>query len=186
MNRYLGDEQAARLTETFLEKGRAAVFARDDIFLREGEAGGMIGYVVEGGFRHLRRDSRGTEKIAGYSFAGDFVAAFRAFDGEASAVTIQAVEQSAVRLLTPDEAVNLLGWECWCRVAQAAIADIYGRLLLTHTASPGERYDSLAANVPAIFTAVSLREIASYLRMTPETLSRIRTKQSKTLNTGKQ
>ena len=39
-----------------------------------------------------------------------------------------------------------------------------------------ERYLQLQKRVPDILNRVNLKEIASYLRITPETLSRIRTR----------
>jgi len=42
--------------------------------------------------------------------------------------------------------------------------------------SPLERYNAVLRRSPQLFQHVPLRHIASYLRMSPETLSRIRAK----------
>jgi CRP/FNR family transcriptional regulator, anaerobic regulatory protein len=42
------------------------------------------------------------------------------------------------------------------------------------TASPIERYRRVIARSPQLFQEVPLKYIADYLRMTPETLSRLR------------
>jgi CRP-like cAMP-binding protein len=44
--------------------------------------------------------------------------------------------------------------------------------------SAEERYDRLVARSPHVLQLVSQKDIASYLRMTPETFSRLRRKRS--------
>lgn len=42
------------------------------------------------------------------------------------------------------------------------------------TSSPFERYNRILERSPQVFQEIPLKYIASYLRMTPETLSRLR------------
>jgi CRP-like cAMP-binding protein len=164
------------MIEIFLEKGEVRNFAKDEIFLREGQRTDLIGYVHTGGFRHLVEASDGTERIAGYSFECDFITNFSALVNEGSAVTIQAIRESTVYMMRREEIHSYQTWEYRCRVAEVSLSDVYGRLLLMHTGTAEERYLGLIDHFPAILNEVPLREIASFLRMTPETLSRIRKK----------
>jgi CRP-like cAMP-binding protein len=174
LNKYLNTKGIVRMAERFLEEGTVRVFERDQAFLRQGEGSNLIGYVKEGAFRHLRQGSDGRERIAGYSFTGEFITAFPAFEDEVSAVTIQAMRRSTVHFLPFDEAERHQSWEFCCKIARAALHDVYGKLLMLHTATQEERYVSLVTRVPQILDEVPLREIASFLGMAPETLSRIR------------
>ncbi len=61
------------------------------------------------------------------------------------------------------------------RMAEITLGDMFG-LLLAHSGTAGERYRALLDYRPDIVNEVSLKEIASLLGMTPETLSRIRKK----------
>lgn len=54
----------------------------------------------------------------------------------------------------------------------------YSRYLDLFRFTPEERYLQLLKKCPAIFQMVSLKEIASYLKITPVHMSRIRRKQS--------
>ncbi len=174
--RYLAVEEAPRMIEIFLEQGTVRKFAKDEFFLEEGKKTDLIGYVKEGGFRHLVQASDGRERISGYSFVNDFITVFPAFDSTVSAVSIQAYKESTVHFLKREEILSQQSWEYRCRVAEISLTDVYGRLLLMHIGTPEERYKSLVGRFPDILNEISLKEIASFLRMTPETLSRIRKK----------
>lgn len=175
-NHYLELDGIREMVEIFLDKGEVKTYARGKVFVREGQERDVLGYVAEGGFRHLIQASDGRDKVAGYSFAGDFISAFRSFDSKNSAVTIQAFKDSTVYLLNKAWIGSQLSWEFRYRLMEISLADVYGRLLLMHRGTPEERYLGLIGRYPAILNEVSLKEIASFLRMTPETLSRIRKK----------
>jgi CRP-like cAMP-binding protein len=175
-NRYLELDEIPQWIEIFLEKGEVHTYGKDEYFLREGQKCDKMGFVKEGAFRHTVSTSDGTERIAGYSFVGDFITSFTAFDGDNSAVSLQAIRDSTVYILPKEEIYSYQTLDYRRRVAEVSLADVYGRLLLMHTGTPEERYRHLIARFPAILNEVPLKEIASFLRMTPETLSRVRKK----------
>ena len=175
-NRSLDLEEIPRLIETFLDSGERRTLAKNEFYLREGQKSDKVAYVAEGGFRHLIETSDGGEKIAGYTFQGDFVMAMPAFDSVYSAVSIQAYKDSTIYVMPLEEVHSNLTWEFRYKIASILLCDTYGKLLLMHRGTPEERYRSLVGAFPEILNEVSLKEIASFLRMTPETLSRIRRK----------
>jgi CRP-like cAMP-binding protein len=176
-NNYLEIEGISRMVEYFLENGEPRTIAKDDLFIKEGQRSGLVAYVERGSFRHLvSHVDGGRERIAGYSFTGDFVADFTEFRTLHSAVSIQAIRESVVYVLPFDELARNMSMELRLQIAEAARADIYGRLLLLYRNTPEERYMGLIEYYPDILAEVSLREIASFLMITPETLSRIRKK----------
>ncbi len=109
--------------------------------------------------------SDGRERVAGYSFVGDFITAFSAFDSKNSAVTIQAFKDSTVYMLNKAWIESQQSWEYRFRIMEISLSDVYGRLLLMHRDTPEERYRSLIGRYPAILNEVSLKEIASFLRI---------------------
>ncbi len=64
-------------------------------------------------------------------------------------------------------------------ITDALFREIYHRHLEIYRKSPTERYLELLSHHPAIFNIVTMREVASYLLVTPVYLSRIRKKLAK-------
>ena len=80
------------------------------------------------------------------------------------------VVQGAFRYVHADAACERLGR----RLAEHMLAEVYERLLDRYAASPQQRYEALTERCPDVLQLVPLRELASYLGVRPETLSRIR------------
>lgn len=188
-NRYVQLDGADRMAEVFLQMGERRIVNRNETFIHYGLKTDTLAYVRSGAFRHLTPTTNGVNRVAGYSFVGDLLSSFQAFDGEGAAVSIQAIRRSTVYVLRKDELSRVMSSDFQLMVYKTSLADVYGRLLLMHAGTPEERYVSLIEHYPAILEEVSLREIASYLRMAPETLSRIRRRisneQKKVQNTQK-
>ena len=62
----------------------------------------------------------------------------------------------------------------FARTAEGLLRQTYNRFLNLYGQSPKERYLALVAQCPEILQQVSLKELASYLQITPTHLSRIR------------
>jgi len=65
-------------------------------------------------------------------------------------------------------------FEGWQRILEQLIYQQFEREIDLLTASPVERYKRVLARSPQLFQEIPGKYIASYLRMTPETLSRIK------------
>lgn len=65
------------------------------------------------------------------------------------------------------------------RIAETMFAEIYQRLLRFYCDTPEQRYQALMKRCPDLQERISLKEIALFLGVTPETLSRIRKNNSK-------
>lgn len=60
------------------------------------------------------------------------------------------------------------------RIAETMFAEIYQRLLGFYCDTPEQRYQTLMKRCPDLQELITLKEIALFLGVTPETLSRIR------------
>ena len=60
------------------------------------------------------------------------------------------------------------------RLAERLTCELYERMLQLYACTPQERYETLLQRCPELLNIVALKELASYLRVRPETLSRIR------------
>ena len=64
-------------------------------------------------------------------------------------------------------------------MSAVVLEEAYGRYLHLYQKSPTERYHELVEKYPDVLEQVKLRDIASYLLVTPIHLSRIRKKMEK-------
>lgn len=64
----------------------------------------------------------------------------------------------------------------WAVVAEQLFVMTYKRLLDSYCATPEERYMDLMRHYPQLKELLPLREIASFIGVTPETVSKIRRK----------
>jgi len=179
--KHLELDGIAELGQFFIEKGTSREYAKNELFIHRGQNLNYIGFIVKGGFRYLGYSSEGKEQILGYSFENDFVVDYATFQiQKPPAIDAQSIKDSTVLVLTYDE-FNAFYENCGIhnlrsKVAETLLYDVSTRLLSMYCDSPEERYTKLIARYPDILTRVSLKEIASLIKITPETLSRIRKK----------
>lgn len=173
----------ARLEKLFLEKGTLKVLKKNEYMVRQNDKTNHIGFVTSGTFRLTRIDTNGNEWIVGYSFENDFVCDYPSLINRTSAtVSIKATTDCEVYLLPLSELNQF--WETDMetqrlgrRIAETMFAEIYQRLLRFYCDTPEQRYQALMKRCPDLQERISLKEIALFLGVTPETLSRIRKKQ---------
>ena len=174
-------EGIAELRQFFIAKNTTKEYGKNEFFMKRGQIHNHIGLILKGGFRYLSYTSDGKEQIVDYSFENDFVASYSSFQiRQPSAIDAQAVSASTVLLLTYEE-LNAFYDHCGfhhfrSKIAETLLNDSSNRLLSLYCDSPEERYQKLIERYPDILNLISLKEIASLIKISPETLSRIRRK----------
>ncbi len=133
-------------------------------------------------FRYCCTDSRGGSKIVGYTFDHSFVGNYPAFRlGDNSNVDIQAICNCSVYVInnsqleefySQNEANQKLGRQ----IAEILLWEVYERMISLYSMTPEERYTAILKRCPELLNLISLKELASYLMICPETLSRLRRK----------
>lgn len=179
LNEYLKVEGIEEFRLFIKNTGRVKYFKKDEFVFEQGNICKFVGYIESGGFRYLSYTSAGKEQIVGYSFEKDFVADYGSFINSSPAIAnAQAIKDSIVWMVNQDE---LISYYDSCdyinfrsKLIETFFEDIYKRLISLYCDTPEERYLKLITKYPPILNEVSLKEIASFIKITPETLSRIR------------
>ena len=153
-------------------------YAKDEVFVRQGYVGRHLGVVESGYFKYTTLTSSGNDAVVGFAFEGEIVADYyNSFHGIPSEVTIKSGIDSQVSQIRTPEARNVFYASFdgnLSAVNGALFSEIYSRHLELYRRTPTERYLDLITLYPQILDIVSLRDIASYLLVTPVYLSRIR------------
>jgi len=155
-------------------------FKKKQFLFEQGKICDTEAFVVAGTFRIYYVDSKGLEHVLYFAFkdwwAGD-IASFNS--GEPSGLTAQALEESVALVIDPIKKEELLkqvpALERLFRViTQKHLTVLQKRFLLTVSANAAERYDELIKRSPGIEQFVPQHQIASYLGILPESLSRMK------------
>lgn len=160
-------------------EGQVQLFRKGEPLALCGSSLKYWGFVLEGYFKYSVIDKDGTPFITGFSFqgslAGDFLSIVRdvPVKTDITAATDSKLLMCSVavlkRLLEDDSGLRNLMAEGLFNQAYTQYIDLYRQ-------TPQERYCALLRRCPDILQKISLKEIASYLRITPTHLSRIRKK----------
>jgi CRP-like cAMP-binding protein len=160
--------------------GRPRCYARNELFLRQGEQAHWFAFVIEGAFREFYADKDGREYNKIFTFPMDFTGSYYDLhSGSPSTVSIEALTDSRV-LIFQQQAFQQMaksdpGW-LW--------VDLQNNLRLLRrkqeketqllTLDPLERYAKLKQQFPAVHELVPDYHIASWLGITPSSFSRLK------------
>jgi CRP-like cAMP-binding protein len=181
-NGYNNQLDFSDLENLFIRKGVLKGFKKKEYFACQNEKTHHIGFVKSGIFRLSRIDANANEWIIGYAFEGEFLSDYPAMVHQTnSLIDIQATTNSEVYMLTAQELNNY--WETSIdtqrlgrQIAEMMFEEIYKRLISFYCDTPEQRYIALMQRCPSLKENVPLKEIASFLGVTPETVSHIRKK----------
>ncbi|MBL4650291.1 MAG: Crp/Fnr family transcriptional regulator [Aureispira sp.] len=171
----LKEEEAAYLAEHLVIKH----YAKSEMIFSEGNIARSIYFVLEGCVR-LFYNVDGVEKTAFFYTEGDFICAGESYNLEIPAVeNYQAIEDSIV--VHFDKRMNEKLLENFPVFQNMALIATENELIACQkmlasfiTKSPTQRYLKLLETNGALFMRVPQQYIASYLGVSPETLSRIK------------
>lgn len=179
-NRYITAAEFAALAKFFRIEGESVPLCRNDCFAEQGVRNRYSGLVEQDAFRYVYIADDGERHVVGYAFAGEFVGDYISMRNSLpSWGRIEAICDSRVLRVTDErlEAFYRADAEherLGRSVAEHLTAEVYERLLRTYVSTPQERYEAILGRCPDLLNRISLKELASYLHVRPETLSRIR------------
>src|SRR5262245_24423604 len=155
-------------------------YRKGQFFQNAGDVTTHGGFVVQGCFRTYAVDASGVESIVQFSperaFIGDITSAVT---GQQTPYAVDAIEPSTILKIDLASFNRMLetfpeiarGYRLGLQRSQGAQQR---RIAISLSASAEEQYADFVARQPALAARVPQRMLASYLGITPETLSRIR------------
>jgi len=172
----LGEEEEA----TFISKweSKPEVLNRNDFLIRKGDVESNLFFVISGAMR-IYYPHQEEEVCVGFAYDNNLICSYPSFiKKEPSEYYIQALRQTDVVSISRSDLYKLFDRfprieRAWRMLQEDALLGKIEREVEMLTFTPEERYRRLMLRSPHIFQIIPKKYIASYLRMSPETLSRI-------------
>jgi CRP-like cAMP-binding protein len=153
---------------------------RKDFFIKEGTLCKYQGFVVGGTFRVFYTDRKTLEHVLYFAFKDWWIGDIASFyDDNPTSLNAQAMEDSWILAIGREETEELFAkvpkMERLFRIiTQRTLSVLQKRFFLTVSANAEERYQELLHRHPGIEQLVPQHQIASYLGILPESLSRMK------------
>ncbi|MDX2190893.1 MAG: Crp/Fnr family transcriptional regulator [Bacteroidota bacterium] len=172
----LGDNEKEALLSRLTERK----IKRKQYILQEGDICKCFTYVVEGCFKTYGVDSSGAEHNLVFTAEDDWITDIDSLHKERpSKLFIEAIEPTVILQISKGDLWYLYThYPKFDRNFRVIIEDKYielqNRLLQTFSSTAYERYESFLEQYPILVNRLPNTQIASYLGITPEFLSKIR------------
>lgn len=164
-----------------VEHGEKRTIERGEVLEEAGEPAQWVAFVEKGCFKYLvHNDEEGKDYCTGFAFEGEFVADFPyCLDGDVSEVTIEADMACEVYIISGRELQSLFDSDHEMTLINVELLKnlfkmVYSRDLDHYRYTARGRYKQLLLRCPQVVQMLSLKDIASFLNVTPVYLSKIR------------
>lgn len=167
---------------TILSYFKPIVLKKNELLLTNGQASQRTFFVVKGCLRIFFINEEGQDSTRYFAFENQFATALVSFiTSEPSEEFIQAVEDSEVYYITHQNFYHLLDiipqWEKFYRIyLEIAYVTNTKRLMSFLVQDALEKYRQLLDENPVIVRRLSNKMVASYLNISQETLSRLKSR----------
>jgi CRP-like cAMP-binding protein len=169
---YFSEEELALITSRL----RPITIQKGDHLIEQGAVCQTFFFVNAGNFRQYELLETGEEAVLNLFVAGDWVLEYKSFVSQSPAASVtEALQNSEVLALSLQDFHDLIRispgfFRLGHILEQATQRQDYRQARL----SPEEKYARLLQSKPQIIQQFPLKLIASFLAITPETLSRVR------------
>jgi CRP-like cAMP-binding protein len=173
------------------QKFHSRLFRKKHYVLQEGDVCNQFYFVVRGCLRSYSIDEKGSEHILQFATENNWINDLGSFHSSSpSSLNIDALEDTVVLQISRDDLISLYkDAPKFDRIFRVLIENAYVRLqirLLHNISSTAEeRYQYFLEQYQHLSNRLSQVQIAGFLGVTPEFLSRLRNTRSKTSRTPK-
>jgi CRP-like cAMP-binding protein len=159
--------------------GETKTFAKGDYLIREGEIEKNL-YWVESGAVRVFYLTEFEEQVIRLGYKDSFINSLSSFIKQTpSEFFVEAIRKTTVKVISKEQLQTLVhanndNLKQYLALMEILVTQQMDREIDLLITSPAERLKRVLARSPNLFQEIPLKYIASYLRMKPETLSRIR------------
>ncbi|TJZ62915.1 Crp/Fnr family transcriptional regulator [Sphingobacterium olei] len=151
---------------------------RNQFLKKKGVIDTNLYYVVSGSLRVFFLDEHEEQTIR-FGYKDNLIVSLDSFlTGKPSDLFIQAIKKTVIKVVTKQQIDKFLEIESnrnsWIKILENLVLQQMEREIDILTHSPKERYERVLKRSPQLFQEISNRHIANYLRMSAETLSRLK------------
>lgn len=179
-NSYIESPAANYWKDLCQKEGMLLHFDKGEDFFTTGHVARYFGYIESGTLKYVAYSDDGTEHVIGLEFAGEFVTDFPfSLRGQKARSSVIAETPCDIRCLSTSILGERLKTDPFLREmvmigTEAVFSTVYDRYKDLHIKTPQQRYNDLISKHPNLFSLFPLKDIASFLNITPTHLSRLR------------
>lgn len=158
--------------------GKTITIDRNEFLKVKGSVDTNVYYVESGSLRVFVLDDYEEQTIR-FGYKENLIVSLDSFlTGKPSDLFIQAIKKTVIKVITKAQIETF--WEMesnrnlWTKILENLVLQQMEREIDLLTNSPKERYERVLKRSPQLFQEIPNRHIANYLRMSPETLSRLK------------
>jgi CRP-like cAMP-binding protein len=159
--------------------GRQRTLKRNEYLCARGNIDRNAYYVEQGSLRIFVLDNN-EEQIIRFAYTGNLFAVLDSFfTNRPTNFYVQAIKKTTLKVIARPDLEDFLAAEeqhrlFWTKILEDLVLQQMEREVDILTASPAERYRRVLKRSPRLFQEIPGRYIANYLRMSAETLSRLK------------
>jgi len=177
----MAEEQVFTLSliNSLKASGKKRICSRGELLLKEGEIEKNLYYIESGAVRVFLLSAHEEQTIR-LGYEGSIINSLSSFlKGNPSEFYVEAIRKTTLKVLSKTALSDIVNKNIeslngYNSLLETVIAQQMEREIDLLTISPAERLQRVLQRSPNLFQHIPLKYIAAYLRMTPETLSRIR------------
>jgi CRP-like cAMP-binding protein len=167
-----------KMTELAALSEKIISLERNDFLKLKGSVDTNLYYVISGSLKVFVINEC-EEQIIRFGYKGNLIAALDSFlTGKSSDLYIQAIKKTTVKVITKFQFEVFIRQEknrdWWIKLLEDLVLQQMEREIDILTHSPKQRYQRVFRRSPQLFQEIPNRYIANYLRMSAETLSRLK------------
>jgi CRP-like cAMP-binding protein len=151
---------------------------RNEFLTTKGGVDTNVYYIESGSLRIFVLDDC-KKQVVRFGYKASLIVLMDSFlTGKPSYLFIQAIKKTVLKVITKPQIENFLTTEnnrnLWIKIFENLALQQMEREIDLLTNSPKERYERVLKRSPQLFQEIPNRHIANYLRMSAETLSRLK------------
>lgn len=168
-----------KLLESASPSAITKIYSKGDFIIREGQVEQSL-YFIESGAVRVFHVTEFEEQTIRFGYEGSIITSLSSFiTGKPSEFYMEALRKSTINIIPKQKLFETINESSdsliqYSKLLEGLIVQQMEREIDLLTESPTKRLQRVLRRSPNLFQEVPLKYIASYLRMTPETLSRIR------------